>query len=159
MKITILVSIVSMLVATVAAMASENVSLPNASLPTYRCESIHPELNLAPIVIAIENPQSVQMGAILIGQNAQPETLMQQDADGTPANYVRFYANIGCPPPTSGIGTDGEIITSPRVMTCMVIRLETLMLNQTMLSGSTASDAILNGENYSCTLQATANSN
>jgi hypothetical protein len=156
MKITILVSIVSMLMATVAAMASETVSIPS-----YRCESIHPELNLAPIVIAIDSEQTVEMGALIIGQTFQPETLMQQDADGTPSNYVRFYANIGCPTPaatpTTSLGT--SVTPSPRVMTCMVIPLETLMLNQTMLSSSQTSDAILNGENYSCTLQAMTNSN
>ena len=111
-----------------------------AATPNYYCESADKELNLAPIVITVTSTKSVTVGAIVTGQALTPDTLTQKDADGTPNNYVRFFATVGC----SQTGKFAH---------CMAIRLETLMVNQSMFSGAYTSDAILNGANYSCTMQ------
>jgi hypothetical protein len=112
-----------------------------ASAPNYTCQAVDKDLNLAPIAITVTSETSVKMGPEITGEALNQDTLSQKDADGTPNNFVRFFATSGCKTAVGGFAR------------CMAIRLETLMVNQGMFANAGTSQAILNGANYTCTLQ------
>jgi hypothetical protein len=113
-------------------------SLASAST-VYQCTTT--DKYLAPLTVYVQGTQNIEYATRVEGKLVPRNKLALDEQLETPDGYTGYFARGGCN-------------QNPGVFPhCFAIWTDTLFVTTPMLSGAQYGKAILNTENYDCTLQ------